>query len=96
MKKLQKKETLPPLTPPDLKQCQALIPNGFTFMTFGGVPGLVRCREVPITIATELAPASDGRTGSMSLCANCWAKLIEQSGAYFASFAPIINPKKGK
>lgn len=63
------------LTPPDLNQCQAEKPTGHSFMTFGGKPGLVRCTEKPIWIATERTPGSDGECGSMSLCDACAAQL---------------------
>jgi hypothetical protein len=66
------------LIPPDLGQCQAEIPNGNTFMTFGGVPGLVRCKNKPTYIAHE-PPRKDGKKqGSMSLCGSCLAVCSKQ------------------
>tara|TARA_R110000822_G_scaffold25937_13_gene78488 strand:+ start:1015 stop:1263 length:249 start_codon:yes stop_codon:yes gene_type:complete len=59
------------IDPTDKKQCQAMIPNGYTFMTMGGVPGLVRCTRSPIVIATESAPDENGEYGHMSLCVEC-------------------------
>ena len=41
------------LTPPDPKQCQAMKPNLYTFMTLGGRPGHDRCTNKPVWIATE-------------------------------------------
>ncbi len=77
------------LTPPDLKQCQAEKPNGNTFMTFGGVPGLVRCTEKPLFIATEKKPAKDGLIGSMSLCADCVAVFHKQTPDGYAEITRI-------
>ncbi len=77
------------LIPPDLGQCQAEKPNGHNFMTLGGRPGLVRCTNKPVTIATEKNPGTDGQFGSMSLCNECWMKMIEQLGDNFATFKPI-------
>lgn len=74
MKKLSNKtEALPPLDPPDHKRCQADIPNDYSFMTLGGVPGRTRCTRKPTLIATENSCGEDGRIGSMSLCDDCAA-----------------------
>jgi hypothetical protein len=59
------------LIPPDLERCQAEKPNGNTFMTLGGTPGLVRCANKPTLLATEKAAGPDGLHGSMSLCQEC-------------------------
>lgn len=89
---------LPQLEPPDPKRCQAEKPNGHTFMTLGGRPGLVRCENKPVTIATEVAPGKDGRRGSMSLCNDCWRVMVKQLGGFYASFEPLpattLAPKK--
>lgn len=77
------------LIPVDYEQCQALKPNGASFMSFGDVPRHVRCTAKPKWVATERKPASDGQTGSMSVCANCKKKLIEQVGKDHAVFAKI-------
>lgn len=58
------------MLPVDPKRCQALVPNGYNFMTLGGVPGLKRCTNEPTWIATEKVAQEDGR-GSMSLCDSC-------------------------
>jgi hypothetical protein len=84
----------PALTPPDRERCQAEKPNGHTFMTLGGRPGRERCTARPVTIATEVAPDRHGRRGSMSLCADCWAVMIRQLGAFYASFEPV--PPEGR
>jgi hypothetical protein len=69
---MSKKTTeLAPLTPPDLKQCQAEYSNGVNFMTFGGRRQMIRCTKKPKWIATEIEPGEDGRRGAMSICVNC-------------------------
>lgn len=78
-----------PLEPPDLEQCQAEKPNGHSFMTLGGVPGLERCKAKPIVIIKELQPDAHGRCGSMSLCAECWKVAIKQLGWHTFSAEPI-------
>lgn len=78
-----------PLIPPDVNQCQAQKPNGNTFMTLGGRPGYVRCKEKPVVIVTENKPGRDGRKGSMSLCAACWRVMLKQLGGKFATAEPI-------
>jgi hypothetical protein len=80
---------LKPLTPPDLQQCQAEKPNGNSFMTLGGRPGLERCTSKPTVIAEEALAGADGRHGSMSLCEECRKALIRQLGANYCSFTPI-------
>ena len=78
------------LTPPDEDQCQCERPNGNTFMTFGGVPGHVRCRNKPIVIVTEREVTNeDGEQGSMALCPHCYNKFIEQMGDDFATVRAI-------
>lgn len=86
---MKTKTKLAPLIPPDRKQCQAEKPNGYSFMTLGGTPGLVRCKNKPTVIAHENKPAEDGRKGSMSLCDECAKKMIEQCGAAFCTLKPI-------
>ena len=71
-------EKLKPLTPPDETRCQAMVPNGYTFMTLGGVPGHERCSNKPVVIVEEVEPGFDGRCGSMSLCAACFEVFREQ------------------
>lgn len=90
MKKKTKKD-LTPLTPPDLKRCQAEKPNGHSFMTLGGVPGRVRCEDKPTVIVTEVVPGPDGRRGSMSLCHHCWGVALKQLGAYSITAEPILE-----
>ena len=77
------------LTPPDLERCQAEKPNGHSFMTLGGRPGLERCTNKPTVIATEAKPGSDGLQGSMSLCEDCRQILIKQAGPDFCTFKDI-------
>lgn len=66
------------LIPPDLERCQAEKPNGNSFMTLGGVPGLVRCKEKPTHIALEPVRADGKERGSMSLCGSCLAVCSKQ------------------
>jgi hypothetical protein len=82
------------LTPPDLKQCQAEKPNGYTAWSLGGVPGLVRCTEKPSVVATAVEPYEDGQHGSMSLCADCLEVFQEKMGPGYATFK-IINAEEG-
>ena len=77
------------LTPPDLKQCQAEKPNGNSFMTLGGSPGLERCTAKPSVIVTERKPGLDGLKGSMALCDECLAVLRKQLGENYATVQPI-------
>jgi hypothetical protein len=77
------------LTPPDLKQCQAEKPNGHTFMTLGGKPGMVRCDRKPTVILTENKPGADGQKGSMSLCDGCLAQFRKQMPRNFATVRDI-------
>jgi len=79
------------LIPPDKEQCQAEKPNGHSFMTLGGSPGMERCKAVPVVIVTEKKPDADGVTGSMSLCLDCWKVFWKQLGADFAEAKPIIR-----
>lgn len=80
------------LTPPDLKQCQAEKPNGNSFMTLGGRPGMERCKNKPKWIATEKKPGPDGLTGSMSLCAGC-RKVMEKQMPNYANFEKIRDKR---
>ena len=82
------------LTPPDLEQCQAEKPNGNTFMTVGGMPGLERCTNKPLFIATEKKPGEDGQKGSMSLCADCLVVFLRQVPNGYAD-VQTITPEGG-
>lgn len=85
---------LKPLTPPDVSRCQAEKPGNGPF-TIGGEIGnpkrgyRVRCTSKPVVIAKEAEPGSDGRRGSMSLCAECQTAMIKQCGKGFATFTTI-------
>ena len=76
------------LTPADPARCQAEKPNGYSFMTLGGVPGRERCSSAPSVIATEAKPGADGQTGQMSLCDECLARIQVQMPG-FATFERI-------
>lgn len=78
------------LTPPDRDRCQAEKPNGSSFMTLGGRPGLERCANRPTVVAAETTPGEDGRRGGMSLCADCLAVFERQMPAGYATFAPVL------
>lgn len=74
-----KRETIK-LIPPNKKQCQVEKPKGNTFMTLGGVPGLVRCTNKPTVIVAERNPnPEDGQRGSMSMCPECFAVFKKQA-----------------
>ena len=77
------------LIPPDPQRCQAEIPNGHTFMTLGGVPGLVRCSAKPSVIVTEREAGPDGQRGSMSLCPKCLEVLLKQAGPDYATISNL-------
>lgn len=77
------------LVPPDPKRCQA---EKRSFMTLG--PGRNRCENVPVVIASERESGPDGRRGSMSLCAECRAVLVEMKGEGYAQFTPIRRRHK--
>jgi hypothetical protein len=77
---------LKPLIPPDTVQCQAEKPNGHSFMTIGGRPGLERCTNKPTMLVAEAHPGEDGRIGSMTLCDDCFAVFQKQQPAGFAIF----------
>ncbi len=84
------------LIPADPKQCQAEKPNGNTFMTLGGRPGLVRCDNKPTWIMTEDKPGRDGLQGSMSICLDCrtaYDEYVKQGKAPKATFT-IIKRRK--
>lgn len=68
------------LTPPDVLQCQTDIPNGENAFTLGGGHKMVRCTNAAAFIVTEVEPGADGQCGSMSVCDECKAVLIEQMG----------------
>jgi hypothetical protein len=85
-----KKEEEEVLEPPDPKQCQALIPNGNSFMTFGGKVGHERCTAKPWVIITERTPPKGFMVcGSMSLCSACWLKAIDQLGQDAFTVSPV-------
>jgi len=64
--------------PVDLLQCQVLVPNGCTFMSFGGRPGCARCTNEPIAVLTEKKPGKGGKRGSMSVCGSCLIVACKQ------------------
>ena len=83
------------MIPPDKKQCQAEKPNGHSFMTLGGSPGMERCKAAPVVIVQEKEPGEDGCKGAMSLCLDCWKVMWKQLGPDFAEAHPIIRYGEG-
>ena len=83
------------LIPPDRKRCQAEKRVG-TFLSFGP-PTMVRCNARPRWIATEeVARASDGLRGSMSLCDECRAACERLMSLTAISYLPITHERKKK
>lgn len=77
-----KKKQEEKLTPPDLKRCQAMKPNGHNFMTLGGRPGLERCTAAPTVLLTETKPPKGSKKcGSMSVCTECLVVAHKQLGS---------------
>jgi len=52
-------------------------------MTLGGGHKMIRCKNVPIVIATETKAGSDGVKGSMTMCDECLKVAKEQSTGFF-------------
>lgn len=77
------------LVRPDRNRCQAERRDG-SFMTLGPRP-MERCDKPPVVIATEREPGSDGRRGSMSLCADCQAVLVQLRGQGCVTFQAIAR-----
>lgn len=92
---LQPTKKAKPLTPPDLKQCQAEKPNGVNFMTLGGRREMIRCTKKPTVIAIENKPGEDGQIGKMSLCDDCVGAFMKQMPKDYATFTPAnqYDPK---
>lgn len=91
---MTKKKEPKPLEPPDLKRCQAEVPNGHSFMTLGGRPGRERCKNKPTVIIEEVVPGKDGQRGSMAVCHSCWAVALKQLGAHMIWARPILKEEK--
>lgn len=82
-----------PLISPDLERCQAEKPNGHSFMTLGGSPGLERCTNKPVGIVTENKPDADGKKGSMALCGDCFLVFGEQVPKGVATWKELPKPQ---
>lgn len=90
MTKRKQAKSKAPLTPPDRTRCQAEhLAGAFSF----GPPSWVRCKNVPIVIATERKSGPDGRRGSMSLCAACFNVFKRKRGDDHATFEAIENDR---
>jgi len=89
-----RKKQVKPLTPPDLKQCQAEKPNGESFMTLGGRPGRVRCTSPAKILVRETVSGSDGQKGSMTLCGDCFVVFQTQCPDARVSFELIERMKE--
>lgn len=69
------------IEPLDVERCQAEVPNGATFMTFGGVPGLVRCTSKPRYVLVERKRnKKDKLHGAMTVCTSCFEVFKKQVG----------------
>lgn len=68
------------IEPIDSRRCQTEKPNGNSFMTFGGVPGLERCKNTPTRVLVEKEPGKDGEHGAMAVCPECFAVFKKQIG----------------
>lgn len=79
------KTKLPPLIPPDKKQCQA--EKYEPFMMGGNL--MRRCNKKPSVITKEVKPGADGRRGSMSLCPACLKACLKQLGKSAVTVTPI-------
>lgn len=77
------------LVPPDLKRCQAFKSNGHNAFTLGGKPELIRCKNKPFVIATEVKPGNDGVIGSMTVCKECFEAFQKQLGPGYATFKAV-------
>lgn len=83
--------------PPDLIQCQSMIPTGHNFMTFGPGESHKRCTAEPIVIATEVKKAKGyTKKGSMSLCLSCWIIARRQLGKNKFTIEPIEESSTNK
>jgi hypothetical protein len=73
----------------DVIRCQAEKPNGCTFMTLGGKPGLIRCKNKPKYIAIEktMKIKDDDFQGAMSMCINCKDVFITQMASRLHDYA---------
>jgi len=73
----------------DVNQCQAEKPNGNSFMTLGGIPGLERCKNVPkyIVIERTMKEEEDNFQGAMSMCVDCKNVFITQMASKLGSYA---------
>lgn len=80
------------LEPVDKERCQTLKPNGHSFMTMGGVPGLTRCKNSPIVIAVEAKEDSEGVRGSMSMCEECLEVARKELPSSFFDIVTIVTP----
>jgi hypothetical protein len=74
------------LDPPDLLCCQAEQGGAFTLG-----PGLMRCGNAPVVVATENEPGDDGLHGAMSLCESCQEEFLARFDAEYATFTEIEN-----
>lgn len=85
------------IAPLDVDRCQTEVPNGASFMTLGGVPGLVRCSNQPEFVLVEREPGEDGQNGAMTVCASCFDVFKKSMGnkVKVHSFT-ILRSKKGE
>lgn len=93
MKKISNKTDF---IPPDPTRCQALVPNGYNFMTLGGRPGRDRCTNLSSVIVKEQVPGDDGKCGSMSLCESCLIVFSKQMPNTKVTVQHLISNKNAK
>lgn len=84
------------LTPPDPNQCQVEVPNGYSFMTFGGRPGTKRCDKKPVFLVAEKIYGPDGKQGSMTMCSNCFLVFMKQTNLEDYEISSVEQVKKGE
>jgi len=80
----RKKDKPPPvaegLIPPDLERCQAEWSSYNAFVMGGPTRTSGRCEAKPEFVAAEKDVGSDGKRGSMTVCADC-RKILEKQVA---------------
>lgn len=89
------KKKLEPLEPPDLKRCQSDITTYNPWVMGGRVYATTRCDKVSTWLARETKAGTDGRKGSMALCAECKVVCAKKMpNVKFTRFKPYVKGKK--
>lgn len=71
------------LIPPDITQCQTMIRNKRSALSFGNNTEFIRCKNIPIAIITEIKEGHDGQKGQMSVCNECLEMAKKEYSNYF-------------